>query len=173
MHRVATLSGELDHEHKFEAISQNPSEILFISTADTELAGLAKIWSDRFGKKLGLYQSGHLLHPKSAENFVENVICKARLAILRLHGGYGYFPLLLDEISHIKSHGAKTSILVLPGTDEWDPELMRFNDYEEPIVKRMFSYFREGGIENMGLAADAVELLLRKRNENFTRQCKP
>ena len=45
MHRVATLSGELDHERKFETISQNPSEILFISTADTELAGLAKIWS--------------------------------------------------------------------------------------------------------------------------------
>ena len=39
MHRVATLSGELDHERKFEAISQAPSEILFISTADTELAG--------------------------------------------------------------------------------------------------------------------------------------
>ena len=167
MHRVATLSGELDHEHKFEAISKNTFEILFISTADTELAGLAKIWSDRFGKKLGLFQSGQLLHPKSAENFVDNVICKARLAILRLHGGYGYFPHLLDEISHVKSHGAKSSILVLPGTDEWDYELMRFNDYEEPIVKRMFSYFREGGIENMALAADAVELLLRKRNEGF------
>ena len=91
MHRVATLSGELDHERKFETISQNPSEILFISTADTELAGLAKIWSDRFGKKLGLFQSGHLLHPKAAENFVDNVLCKARLAIFRLHGGYGYF----------------------------------------------------------------------------------
>ena len=167
MHRVATLSGELDHERKFETISQNPSEILFISTADTELAGLAKIWSDRFGKKLGLFQSGHLLHPKAAENFVENVLCKARLAIFRLHGGYGYFPHLLDEIIHIKSHGAKTSILVLPGTDEWDPELMRFNDYEEPLVNRMFSYFREGGIENMVLAADAVELLLQNRNEGF------
>ena len=167
MHRVATLSGELDHERKFETISQNPSEILFISTADTELAGLAKIWSDRFGKKLGLFQSGHLLHPKAAENFVDNVLCKARLAIFRLHGGYGYFPHLLDEVSHIKSHGAKTSILVLPGTDEWDPELMRFNDYEEPLVNRMFSYFREGGIENMVLAADAVELLLQNRNEGF------
>ena len=167
MHRVATLSGELDHERKFEAISQAPSEILFISTADTELAGLVKIWSKRFGKKLGLFQSGHLLHPKVAENYVENVLCKARLAIFRLHGGYGYFPHLLDEISHIKSHGAKTSILVLPGTDEWDPELMRFNDYEEPLVYRMFSYFREGGNENMVLAADAVELLLQNRNEGL------
>ena len=81
MHRVATLSGELDHERKFETISQNPSEILFISTADTELAGLAKIWSGRFGKKLGLFQSGHLLHPKAAENFVDNVVRKAKLAI--------------------------------------------------------------------------------------------
>ena len=31
----------------------------------------------------------------------------------------------------------------------------------------MFSYFREGGIENMVLAADAVELLLKNRNEGF------
>ena len=75
MHRVATLSGELDHERKFEAISQAPSEILFISTADTELAGLVKIWSKRFGKKLGLFQSGHLLHPKVAENYVERMYC--------------------------------------------------------------------------------------------------
>ena len=51
MHRVATLSGELDHERKLEVISQTPSEIIFISTADTELAGLATIWSKRFGKK--------------------------------------------------------------------------------------------------------------------------
>ena len=38
MHRVATLSGELDHERKFETTSQNPSEILFISTADTAVS---------------------------------------------------------------------------------------------------------------------------------------
>ncbi len=156
MHRVATQSGELDLERKLEAVRQTPAEILFISTADTELAGIAKVWGSRYSKKLRLMQASH-----------ENVLCKARLAIFRLHGGYGYFHHLLDEILHIKNHGAKTRIVVIPGTDEWDPELMQFNDYSERLVRRMFSYFREGGMENITHAADAVEMLLENKTEGF------
>ena len=147
-------------EKKLESVSQTPADILFISTADTELSGLAQVWGKRFRKKarltLRLIQANPLQHPAAAEHYAYNVLCKAKLAIFRLHGGYGYFPHILDEILHIKSNGVKTRIMVLPGTDEWDPELMNFNDYAEPLVRQMFSYFREGGTDNMELAAEAV-----------------
>ena len=175
MHRVATKPGDLDSEKNFESgpysARQTPADILFISTADTELFGLAQVWGKRFRKKasptLRLMQANPLQHPDAAEHNADHVLCKARLAIFRLHGGYGYFPHLLDEILHIKSHGAKTRILVLPGTDEWDPELMKFNDYAEPLVRQMFTYFREGGVENMERAAEAVEMLLENKTKDF------
>lgn len=171
MHRIATKPGDLDSERKLEGVCQTPADILFISTADTELSGLAQVWGKRFRKKaeqtLSLMQAIPLQHPDAAEHYADNVLCEAKLAIFRLHGGYGYFPHLLDEIIHIKSHGAKTRILVLPGTDEWDPELMRFNDYAEPVVRKIFAYFREGGIDNMERAAEAVELLLENKIEGF------
>ena len=171
MHRIATKPGDLDSEKKLESVSQTPANILFISTADTELSGLAQVWGKRFRKKarltLRLMQANPLQHPAAAEHYADNVLSKAKLAIFRLHGGYGYFPHMLDEILHIKSHGAKTRILVLPGTYEWDPELMNFNDYAEPLVRQMFSYFREGGTANMELAAEAVELLLENKTRGF------
>ena len=171
MHRIATKPGDLDSEKKLESVRQTPSDILFISTADTELSVLAQVWGKRFQKKarltLRLMQANPLQHPAAAEHYADNVLCKAKLAIFRLHGGYGYFPHMLNEILHIKSHGAKTRILVLPGTDEWDPELMNFNDYAEPLVRQMFSYFHEGGIDNMELAAEAVELLLENKTGGF------
>ena len=171
MHRIATKPGDLDSERKLEGVCQIPADILFISTADTELSGLAQVWGKRFGKKaeqtLSLMQAIPLQHPDAAEHYADHVLCEAKLAIFRLHGGYGYFPHLLDEIIHIKSHGAKTRILVLPGTDEWDPELMKFNDYAEPVVRKIFAYFREGGIDNMERAAEAVELLLENKTEGF------
>ena len=171
MHRIATKPGDLDSERKLEGVCQAPADILFISTADTELSGLAQVWGKRFGKKaeqtLSLMQAIPLQHPDAAEHYADHVLCEAKLAIFRLHGGYGYFPHLLDEIIHIKSHGAKTRILVLPGTDEWDPELMKFNDYAEPVVRKIFAYFREGGIDNMERAAEAVELLLENKTEGF------
>lgn len=171
MHRIATKPGDLDSERKLEGVRQTPADILFISTADTELSGLAQNWGNRFRKKavltLRLMQANPLQHPDVAEHYADHVLCKAKLAIFRLHGGYGYFPHLLDEILHIKSHGAKTRILVLPGTDEWDPELMKFNDYAEPVVRKIFAYFREGGTDNIERAAEAAELLLENKTEGF------
>ena len=170
MHRIATKPGDLDSEKKLEPIQQTPADILFISTADTELSGLVQVWGKRYREAvltLRLMHATPLQHPDAAEHYADHVLCKAKLAIFRLHGGYGYFPHLLDEILHIKSHGAKTRIIVLPGTDEWDPELMKFNDYAEPVVRIIFAYFREGGIDNMERAAEAVELLLENQTEGF------
>jgi len=51
MHRIATKPGDLDSEKKLESVLQTPADILFISTADTELSGLAQVWGKRFRKK--------------------------------------------------------------------------------------------------------------------------
>ena len=167
MHRIATKPGDLDFERELCAVKQTPADILFISTADTELSAIAQVWGQRFRGRLRLMQANRLQHPKSAEYYVDNVLCKSKLAIFRLHGGYGYFPHLLEEIKHVKSHGAKVHVIVLPGTEGWDQELMKFCDFSESLVQQVFSYFRESGIENLNFAADAVELLLENKTEKL------
>ena len=93
MHRIATKPGDLDSERKLEGVCQTPADILFISTADTELSGLAQVWGKRFGKKteqtLSLMQAIPLQHPDAAEHYADHVLSEAKLAIFRLHGGYG------------------------------------------------------------------------------------
>ena len=167
MHRVATQSGDLDLERKLEAVRQTPAEILFVSTADTELSALARVWGPRFGGRLRLMSAGPLQHPAAAEHYADHVLMHSKLAIFRLHGGRGYFQHLLDEIQQIKSHGAKVRVLALPGTDQWDAELLGYGDYAEPLALQLFGYFREGGLANYERAAQAVELLLANQTEGF------
>ena len=167
MHRIATKPGDLDFERELKAVSQTPADILFVSTADNELSSIAQVWGPRFKGNLRLMQANRLQHPNAAEHYADNVLYKSRLAIFRLHGGYGYFPHLLEEIKHVKSHGGKVRVIVLPGTEEWDQELMQFCDLSKSLVQQIFSYFREGGIENLNFAADAVELILGNKSDEL------
>ncbi|MEC9173029.1 MAG: cobaltochelatase subunit CobN, partial [SAR324 cluster bacterium] len=145
MHRVATEAGGLDLERRLQSIKQSPAELVFVSSADTELAALARIWGPRFGSRLRLMNASLLQHPEAAEHYADHVLFHAKLAIFRLHGGKAYFPKLLDELLHIKFHGAQLRSLVLPGTDEWDPELENYSEFDVSLTKTFFDYFREGG----------------------------
>jgi len=82
MHRIATKPGDLDLERKLEAVQQTPADILFISTADTELSGLAQVWGKRFRNKsnltLRLMQANPLQHPAAAEHYADHVLCKSK-----------------------------------------------------------------------------------------------
>ena len=167
MHRIATEPGNLDAERRLEAVRQTPAEVVVVSSADTELAALARMWGPQLGVRLRLMNAAPLQHPEAAEHYADHVLMQAQVALFRLHGGKGYFPHLLEELQHIKSHGAKVRALVLPGTDQWDPELMEYSDYAEPVVRQMFDYFREGGRENLQAAANAVEALLRHKSGPF------
>ncbi len=97
MHRIATEAGKLDLERKLESIRQSPAEIVFVSSADTELAALARIWGPKFGTRLRLMNASSLQHPDAAEHYADHVLVHAKIAIFRLHGGKAYFPKLLDE----------------------------------------------------------------------------
>ena len=167
MHRVATEAGGLDLERRLQSIKQSPAELVFVSSADTELAALARIWGPRFGSRLRLMNASLLQHPEAAEHYADHVLFHAKLAIFRLHGGKAYFPKLLDELLHIKSHGAQLRSLVLPGTDEWDPELENYSEFDISLTKTFFDYFREGGPRNYEFAAQSLEKLLNKSNGPF------
>ncbi|MGK0291269.1 MAG: cobaltochelatase CobN, partial [bacterium] len=167
MHRIATESGDLAHEKESNLIEQTPADILFLSAADTDLACVAQTWGTTFGDRLRVAHAGALQQPNAVEHYADNVIVKAKLVIFRLLGGKAYFSDLLDELEHLRAHHLQARILLLPGTDTWDTELLEYGDYAEPIVKQIFSYFKEGGIDNIERAGQAIQLLLDNQTTGF------
>ena len=131
MHEIKTKSGYLDCENEFKPIIQTKSKLLFISSADTELSAIARIWGETFGKKLRLMNTENLQNPITIKKYAENVLFNTKIAIFRLHGGKNYFSRLLNEILSIKSNGSKLKTFVFSGTDDWDHELMSFTDFNE------------------------------------------
>lgn len=149
MHRVATESGHLDHEHPQHEIEQTPAEVVFLSAADTDLAAVAQTWLPLLGERLRLLHAAPLQHPETAQKYVRQVVASARIVVMRLLGGDGYFPHLLDELRHLRSHGAQTRCLLIPSTDQWDAGVLPDNDFAEEVVRQCFEYFREGGLFNV------------------------
>ncbi len=165
MHRVSTESGALDAERELHLIQQTPADIVFVSAADTDLACVTQAWKPLFGNRLRVTNAKPLQQPRVADDYAHRVLQKARLVILRLLGGKAYFDHLLEELLHLKAHTPRPQILLLPGTDSWDMELMPYGDFPESMVQQLFGYFRESGLDNVERAGIAIQLLLEGRND--------
>lgn len=160
MHRISTESGILDAERTPEKILQTPGDVVFISAADTDLTCVAQAWRPLFEKKLRITHAAPLQKPMIAADYVEEVLSQAKLVILRLLGGKAYFPHLIEALLHLRTHDTRPRILILPGTDSWDGELFQYGDFEEPIARQFFDYFKEGGLDNIRSAGEGIAQLL-------------
>jgi len=160
MHWVATQPGCLDAERELVLIDQTPGEIIFLSAADTDLAGAARSWTDRFGPRLRIAHAGALRQPVSADNYIETVIKHARLVVARLLGGRAYFPHFLQGLADLKDQPDHPRLLLLSGTDSFDDELAQLSDFPRSTCEEVFHYFQEGGRENILSAGAAFERLL-------------
>ena len=75
-------------------LDQSPADIVILSAADTEIACLAAAQARRpeGAPNLRLANLLQLTHPMSVDLYVERVIGKGSLVILRLLGGRSYGP---------------------------------------------------------------------------------
>ena len=160
MHRIATESGSLDAERPHLQIAQTPADVVFISAADTDLTCVAQAWGALFGRRLRLTHAAPLQKPEVVEAYVQATLRHAKLVILRLLGGKAYFPHLIEALLHLRTHSASPRFLILPGTDHWDGELFQYGDFPEAVARQFFDYFKQGGGENIGFAAQGIAQLL-------------
>ncbi len=167
MHRIATKNGALDAEKNLEIIAQTPGEVVFISAADTDLTCVAQAWGPLFQSRLRITHAAPLQKSLVADDYVERILSQTKLVILRLLGGKSYFPHLIEELLHLRTHPHRPQILILPGTDSWDSELFQYGDFDESLVRLFFEYFKEGGLDNIRHAGEGVQLLLKKMTTDF------
>ncbi len=72
----------------------------------------------------------------------------ARVILLSLHGGIGYWRYGVEQLVALAERGAL--LIPVPGDDRPDPELSALGNLPAEQAERFWQYLRQGGLENAG-----------------------
>jgi cobaltochelatase CobN len=154
MHLLAAQPGTITDGAEAVDLKQTPGDIVVLSAADSELALLAAARArlpDSF-PSLRLANLMALGHNLSVDLYVESVIRPARLVVVRLLGGRGYWPYGVEQIAAAARAGGP-QVAFLPGDDQPDAELTQLSTVAPEDAHRLWQYGVHGGLDN------AVQLL--------------
>ncbi|MBI3113163.1 MAG: cobaltochelatase subunit CobN, partial [Rhodospirillales bacterium] len=150
MHLLAAQPGGIADGSEAVDLGQSPGDIVVLSAADTELALLAGARARSGGEDFPSLRLASLLnlgHNMSVDLYAEKVIAHARLVVVRLLGGRGYWPYGADEMVRVcREKGIKLAFL--PGDDQPDAELARLSTVGAEARHRLWQYLAHGGADN-------------------------
>ncbi|NER81422.1 MAG: cobaltochelatase subunit CobN [Leptolyngbya sp. SIO1D8] len=151
MHRLAATPGGWTPETEGVIfIAQTPAPLVFMTTADTDIQCLARV-SHEFPKGMPALRVVNLLQLQqqlAIDTYADDVLSHARLIILRLLGGRAYWSYGL-EVTKAVAAATGAALVVLPGDDRPDPELMSHSTVPLQVANRLWRYLTEGGIDNL------------------------
>ena len=161
MHLLQARPGAAVDETEAVDLGQTPGDVVFLSAADTELAGLAGAragFGDGF-PSLRLANLMQLAHPMSVDLYVDTVVAKAKLVVARVLGGAGYWPYGVEQLAET-CRAASIPLALLPGDDQPDPELAALGTVPAQTAHRLWQYCVHGGPANArNLLAFAADLI--------------
>jgi cobaltochelatase CobN len=151
MHLLAAQAGSIQQEGEAIDLGQTPGEIVFASSADSELALFATA-ADRAGydglRLASLLRLGHHL---SVDMWLDKTVRHARLVVLRLLGGPAYWPYGVDEMSALSAAGGP-ALALLPGGAGPDPVLRDRSTITTAAWDQLFARLAAGGPDNTAAA---------------------
>ena len=124
MHLLATQSATLDEIDAAVDLGQTAGDIVVLSFSDSDLSALAAAWRNakQTLPSLRLASLKRLRHPMSVDLYVDDVVSKSRLVIVRSLGGLDYWRYGFEQVAEAcRRSGAK--LVALPGDDRPDPRL--------------------------------------------------
>lgn len=150
MHRIAATPGGWNPQAEgVIVIEQSPAPIVFLTAADTDIQTLAASRS-QLPVSFPEFRVVNLLHLQqqlTIDTYAEQVLSSAQVIILRLLGGRAYWSYGIEVVQEsVKQTGA--ALVVLPGDDRPDPDLMSHSTVSLTVVNQLWRYFTEGGVEN-------------------------
>ena len=150
MHRIAATPGGWDPQAEgVILIEQSPAPIVFLTAADTDIQTLAASLpqlpvSFPEVRVVNLLQ---LQQQLTIDTYAQTVLSSAQVIILRLLGGRAYWSYGIEVVQEtVQQTGA--ALVVLPGDDRPDPDLISHSTVTLTIVNQLWRYFTEGGVEN-------------------------
>ncbi len=167
MHLLTAQAGGIQDGLEPVDLEQLPGDIVILSAADTELAMLARCHSERVASSgrlpsLRLANLMQLGHNYSVDLYIENTLKGAKLIIVRLLGGSGYWQYGIDELTRL-ARGQNIMLAVLPGDSRPDSSLYLYNTLDQGHCDRLWDYLVEGGTDNFITLLDYAAFLLDDR----------
>ena len=150
MHILQTTSATLDDIVEPRDLGQAPGDIVILSFADSDLAGLAAAYAaekDRL-PSVRLAHLRDLRHPMSIDVWIEKVARHAKIIVVRLLGGLDWWRYGIEALTAIAEE-RKIGLAVLPGEDRDDPRLAAASTLPPDELAALLQFFREGGRENL------------------------
>ena len=161
MHILATELATLDEAEVAVDLGQSPAEIVVLSFSDSDLSALAAAWRQEADllPTLRLASLKRLKHPMSVDLYVESVVARARLVIVRCLGGLDYWRYGFEHIADV-ARDNRVLFAALPGDDRADPRLSSVSTLTAAPLAMLDRFFREGGTDNLRQALRYAATLL-------------
>jgi cobaltochelatase CobN len=149
MHLIRIDTVSLDEGEAAIDLGQTPGEVVVLSFTDTDLAAIARAHaSDPDLPSLRLAKMAQLRHPMSVDLYVDAVIARAKVCVIRCLGGLDYWRYGIERASAAaRANGVR--LAVLPGDDRPDPRLDAFSTLPSETCATLDAYFRAGGPGNL------------------------
>ena len=149
MHLVRIDTVSLDEGEAAVDLGQAPGDIVFLSFTDSDLAGIAAAHASAGpdAPTLRLAKLARLRHPMSVDLYVDSVIARARIVVIRCLGGLDYWRYGIER-ARAAAVANGVALAVLPGDDRPDPRLDAYATMPG-LSADLDAYFRAGGPDNL------------------------
>ncbi|MCT8159191.1 cobaltochelatase subunit CobN [Pseudoruegeria sp. SHC-113] len=148
MHLLAATPGAIEDGSEPVDLGQSPSDLLFISAADTELAALSAARGEMEAPPgLRLASLMHLQHAMSVDLHIDACASKCKLVVARVLGGAAYWKYGFEQYA-ARLREAGVPFAALPGDDKPDATLREFSTVSDEDYEALWAYLVEGGPEN-------------------------
>lgn len=150
MHLLARDLHSLDDNEAAVDLGQTPADIVFLSFSDSELGLVAQLHEQSMARlpSLRCAALSQLKHPYSVDTYIDKVARHARLVVVRLLGGKDYWPYGVDELA-AAARARGFALAIVPGDAHRDERLERASTVESADHTRIWSYFLDGGPDNL------------------------
>ncbi|WP_444437501.1 cobaltochelatase subunit CobN [Pseudomonas sp. A6] len=148
MHLLRTQPGGFVPDDGIAHLAQTPAELVILCSGDSHLALLAeaaRALPDDY-PSLRLANPMQLQNHASVDLYVDEVLQHAKVILISVHGGVGYWRYGIEQLVALAERGA--TLILVPGDDKPDPELSALCSVPPEEAERLWQYLRQGGLDN-------------------------
>ncbi|UXJ51992.1 cobaltochelatase subunit CobN [Pseudomonas citronellolis] len=148
MHLLRTQPGGFVPDDGIAHLAQTPAELVILCSGDSHLALLAetaRALPDDY-PSLRLANPMQLQNHASVDLYVDEVLQHAKVILISVHGGVGYWRYGIEQLVALAGRGA--TLILVPGDDKPDPELTALCNVPPGEAERLWQYLRQGGLDN-------------------------
>ncbi|MGE7989920.1 cobaltochelatase subunit CobN [Pseudomonas sp. NPDC089554] len=148
MHLLRTQPGGFVPDDSIADLGQTPAELVILCSGDSHLALLA----DTAEQLPDDFPSLRLANPMQVQNhasvdlYVDQVLRHAKVILVSLHGGVGYWRYGVEQLVELAARGVQ--LILVPGDDRPDPELTDLGTVHGEQAERLWHFLRQGGKAN-------------------------